>query len=86
MQIRHTVAAGFAVALLLPGAGAVAAAHPLTGPAPQGPTVTSGPDVPGAPDSPEPGDTPDQADAADVPGQPDIPEPGDTPDAPIPTP
>jgi hypothetical protein len=63
MQIRHTIITLFAAtAILLGGAGAIAAANPSLGPAPQAPGVqgpTDAPDVPGQPDLPEPGDTPD---------------------------
>lgn len=77
------IAAGFPpAALLLGGAGAIAASTGMSGPVPQGPSTTDGPDIPGVPDLPEPGDTPDAADAPDVPGVSDSPEPGDTPDAP----
>lgn len=61
MNKRQMVAGGFALAAVLLGdAGAVAAAHPIRGPAPQGPAATSDqPDTPGLPDLPEAGDTPD---------------------------
>lgn len=82
MRKRHVIAAGIAaVAILVGGAGVVAAANPMNGPVPQSPTPTDAPDVSGVPDTPEPGDTPDATDAPDVAGQPDLPEPGDTPDS-----
>jgi hypothetical protein len=81
MQKRRMIAAGIATAaLLLGGAGAIAAANTMNGPPLQGPTPTDEPDVPGQPDIAEPGDTPDAVDGPDVPGQPDLPEPGDTVD------
>ena len=81
MHKRQLIVMGIAAgAILLGGAGEVAAASTMSGHIPQGPTPADVPDVPGVPDTPEPGDAPDVADAPDVPGQPDLPEPGDTPD------
>jgi hypothetical protein len=66
MDRRRRVAIAFAAAaVLLGGAGAVAAANPIEAPADHAPTVTNGPgiapSVPEAPDPPGRGDTPDGA-------------------------
>jgi hypothetical protein len=65
MKKRNIIAAAFGAAAVLLGiGGALAAANPISTPAPQGPAVIidqpgNGPDLPGVVDAPEPGDTPD---------------------------
>jgi hypothetical protein len=63
MNTRKKIAMAFAGAAVLFGVGgAIAAAHPLQAPPPQGPAVVdepNRPDTPGVPDLPEPGDAPD---------------------------
>jgi hypothetical protein len=61
MKRRNVIAATVAAAVVLLGVGgAVAAAHPFSTPAPQGPAViTDQPGSTGVVDVPEPGDTPD---------------------------
>jgi hypothetical protein len=86
MTKRKMVASAFAAAaVLLGGAGTVAVAHTLGGPAASGPAVAPADHLgqPGAADRLEPGDKPDQPTATQTPDPEDGPDgPGDANEGP----
>lgn len=69
MNKRHMIAVAATIATIVFGAaGAVAAAHPLTGASENGPAAVDPPEGGDGPDAPAPPDLPEPGDASDAPG------------------